>query len=73
MYVNFPRREGVRKCGCMLSGGDLDAARTIWVSNPSCGFGWGTLCELRGAGAPGVSKVLSKMKYMQARYSSKRS
>ncbi len=29
--------------------------------NPSCGCGWGTLCELRGAGAPGVSEVLSKI------------
>ncbi len=31
MYVNFPGREGMRKRGCMLSGGNLDAARTIWV------------------------------------------
>ncbi len=30
MYTNFPGREGMHKCGCMLSRGDLDAARTIW-------------------------------------------
>ena len=46
MYVNFPGREKMRKCGCMLSGGDLDAVRTMWCRNPSCGFGWRTLCEL---------------------------
>ncbi len=30
MYANFPRREGMRKRGCMLSGGDLDVVRTMW-------------------------------------------
>ncbi len=29
MYVNFPGREGMRKRGCMLSGGDLDAVWTM--------------------------------------------
>ncbi len=70
MYVNFPGREEMRKCGCMRVVGDLDAARTIRCQNPSCRFGWGTLCELSGAGAPGVSEGLSKIKYVQARYSS---
>ena len=46
MYANFPGREEMRKRGCMLSGGDLDAAQTMWCRNPSCGFGWRTLCEL---------------------------
>ncbi len=39
MYTNFPGREGMCKCGCMLSGGDLDAARTIWCWNPGYGSG----------------------------------
>ncbi|KAK0227183.1 hypothetical protein EDD85DRAFT_795010 [Armillaria nabsnona] len=37
MYAKFPGREGMRKRGCMLSGGDLDAARTIWYRNPGYG------------------------------------
>ncbi len=31
MYANFPGREEMRKRGCMLSRGDLDVVRTIWV------------------------------------------
>ncbi len=29
MYANFPGREGMHKCECMLSGGDLDA---VWTT-----------------------------------------
>ena len=39
MYANFPGREKMRKRGCMLSGGDLDAARTMWCRNPGYGSG----------------------------------
>ena len=46
MYVNFPRKEKMHKCGCMLSGGDLDAVQTMWCQNPGYGSGWETLCEL---------------------------
>ena len=73
MYVNFPRREGMRKRGCMLSGGDLDAARTIWVSKSLLWIRLGNSMRVNEAGALDVSEVLSKMKYVQARYSSKRS
>ncbi len=34
MYANFPGREKMRKRGCMLSGGDLDAAQAMWCRNP---------------------------------------
>ncbi len=37
MYVNFPGWEKMCKRECMLSGGDLDAARTLWCRNPGYG------------------------------------
>ncbi len=39
MYANFLRREGMHKRGCMLSRGDLYAARTMWCRNPGYGSG----------------------------------
>ncbi len=39
MYANFPSWEGMRRRGCMLSGGDLDAERTMWCRNPGYGSG----------------------------------
>ncbi len=53
--------QGRPRCGANYLGVEILAADLV-----------GELyAELRGAGAPGVSEVLSKMKYVQARYSSK--